>query len=51
MTKKLWGGRFSKKARVISAKNVLAALGDILKNKKELFALNKKAFERGNSVK
>ena len=43
-------GILSKKARVISAKNVLAALGDILKNKKELFALNKKAFERGYKV-
>ena len=33
--------------KIVSSKHLLAALSEMLKDKKDLFALNKKAFERG----
>jgi len=40
-------GILLKRMKVVSLKHVLSALGDIFKNRKELFLLNKKALERG----
>ena len=43
-------GALIKRINMIPMKNVMSALGEMLKGKEELLALNKKALEKGHSV-